>query len=103
YLIPCPSVDSVAKTHTLSTINSELIRMSEQTSQSTRGHVAISASQARGDIAPKTLSLAEENTKIAVQNLNLYYGNDRALNDIKLAIPENRVTAFIGPSGCGKS
>ena len=77
--------------------------MNEQTSQSSRGPVAISASQARGDIALKTLSLADEKTKIAVQNLNLYYGNDRALNDINLVIPEKRVTAFIGPSGCGKS
>ena len=77
--------------------------MNEQTSQSTRGHVTISASQARGDIALKTLSLADETTKIAVQKLNLYYGNDRALNDINLVIPEKRVTAFIGPSGCGKS
>ncbi len=77
--------------------------MNEQTSQSTRGHVAISASQARGNLAPKTLSLTEEKTKIAVQNLNLHYGNDRALKDINLAIPEKRVTAFIGPSGCGKS
>jgi phosphate transport system ATP-binding protein len=65
--------------------------------------VAISTSQARGDIALKTLSLADEKTKIAVQDLNLYYGNDRALNGINLIIPEKRVTAFIGPSGCGKS
>ncbi|HEY9149992.1 MAG: phosphate ABC transporter ATP-binding protein PstB [Gammaproteobacteria bacterium] len=77
--------------------------MNEQSTESQRPGVAISASQARGNIALKTLSLAEEKTKIAVQNLNLYYGNDRALNDINLAIPEKRVTAFIGPSGCGKS
>ena len=77
--------------------------MNEQSTESQRPGVAISASQARGDIAPKTLSLAQEKTKIAVEDLNLYYGNDRALNDINLVIPEKRVTAFIGPSGCGKS
>ena len=49
------------------------------------------------------MSLAQEKTKIAVEDLNLYYGNDRALNNINLVIPEKRVTAFIGPSGCGKS
>jgi hypothetical protein len=43
----------------LSTINGEPILMNEQTSQSTLTHVAISASQARGDIALKTLSLAD--------------------------------------------
>lgn len=41
--------------------------------------------------------------KIAVKNLDLYYGNKQALKDIILNIPEKRVTAFIGPSGCGKS
>ncbi len=38
-----------------------------------------------------------------VRQLNLYYGDKRALQDISLEIPEKRVTAFIGPSGCGKS
>ena len=84
-------------------MNSEQTVMNEQTTELHRPGVAISTSQSRGDIALKTLSLAEEKTKIAVQNLNLYYGNDRALNDINLEIPEKRVTAFIGPSGCGKS
>ena len=41
--------------------------------------------------------------KIAVRNLNFYYGKSRALKDISLEVPERRVTAFIGPSGCGKS
>jgi len=40
---------------------------------------------------------------LRVENLSLYYGEKRALNDINLIIPEKRVTAFIGPSGCGKS
>ena len=41
--------------------------------------------------------------KIAVRDLNFYYGKNRALHAISLQIPERRVTAFIGPSGCGKS
>jgi phosphate transport system ATP-binding protein len=44
-----------------------------------------------------------QNSKISVQNLNFFYGKFRALHDIKLEIPEKKVTAFIGPSGCGKS
>jgi len=40
---------------------------------------------------------------VTVNNLDLYYGEIRALQDITLTIPENQVTAFIGPSGCGKS
>ena len=42
-------------------------------------------------------------TKIAIKDLNFYYGKFKALKDINLNIPEGRVTAFIGPSGCGKS
>ena len=84
-------------------MNREQASMNDQTTQPQRSSVTLSASQARGDITPKTLSLSDETTKIAVQDLNLYYGNDRALNSINLAIPEKRVTAFIGPSGCGKS
>ncbi|MBI5659993.1 MAG: phosphate ABC transporter ATP-binding protein PstB [Nitrosomonadales bacterium] len=41
--------------------------------------------------------------KLAVRDLNFFYGTFRALNDINLTIPEKMVTAFIGPSGCGKS
>ncbi|MDR1774014.1 MAG: phosphate ABC transporter ATP-binding protein PstB [Clostridioides sp.] len=44
-----------------------------------------------------------ENIKIAVSNLNLFYGNKHALKNININIPENCVTALIGPSGCGKS
>ena len=41
--------------------------------------------------------------KIAVRDLNFYYGKFHALKNIQLDIPEKKVTAFIGPSGCGKS
>ena len=41
--------------------------------------------------------------KITVSNLDLYYGEFKALKNINLNIPEKEITAFIGPSGCGKS
>ncbi|SMC17111.1 phosphate transport system ATP-binding protein [Andreprevotia lacus DSM 23236] len=44
-----------------------------------------------------------QNAKLAVKNLNFYYGNFHALKNINLDILEGKVTAFIGPSGCGKS
>lgn len=53
--------------------------------------------------ANTTMSLTDETIKLEVKNLNLYYDQKRALNDVSLAIPEKKVTAFIGPSGCGKS
>ena len=41
--------------------------------------------------------------KIAIRDMNLYYGDFHALHDIELDIKANEITAFIGPSGCGKS
>lgn len=41
--------------------------------------------------------------KIAIKDLNLYYGHFQALKDVTLSIPERKITAIIGPSGCGKS
>ncbi|MCB1998332.1 MAG: ATP-binding cassette domain-containing protein, partial [Rhodoferax sp.] len=46
---------------------------------------------------------AGETAKIAVRDLNFYYGKFHALKHINLDIPDRKVTAFIGPSGCGKS
>lgn len=40
---------------------------------------------------------------ISTKNLELYYGNNKALKGINLDIEQNSVTALIGPSGCGKS
>ncbi|MFC3152817.1 phosphate ABC transporter ATP-binding protein PstB [Litoribrevibacter euphylliae] len=47
--------------------------------------------------------LAKEEMCLEVKDLQLYYGEKRALHGINMQIPKNRVTAFIGPSGCGKS
>jgi phosphate transport system ATP-binding protein len=44
-----------------------------------------------------------ENLKVRAINLSLFYGDNQALKNISLDIPEKRVTALIGPSGCGKS
>lgn len=41
--------------------------------------------------------------KIQVNDLSLYYGEKKALQEISMQIPANKVTALIGPSGCGKS
>ncbi|MGQ0597057.1 phosphate ABC transporter ATP-binding protein PstB [Aquabacterium sp.] len=41
--------------------------------------------------------------KLAVHNLNFYYGKFHALKNVNMELPEHKVTAFIGPSGCGKS
>ena len=42
-------------------------------------------------------------SKISIKNLDLYYGDFKALKNVNLEIESNKITAFIGPSGCGKS
>jgi phosphate transport system ATP-binding protein len=41
--------------------------------------------------------------KIAVEDLDVWYGDDHAIQSVSMDIPEQSVTALIGPSGCGKS
>ena len=40
---------------------------------------------------------------MTAKNLSLWYGENQALKNINITIPEKSITAFIGPSGCGKS
>jgi phosphate transport system ATP-binding protein len=42
-------------------------------------------------------------SRVAIRNLDFYYGTNRALKGITLDLPDKRVTGMIGPSGCGKS
>jgi len=41
--------------------------------------------------------------KISVEDLDVWYGDDHAIQSVSMDIPEESVTALIGPSGCGKS
>jgi phosphate transport system ATP-binding protein len=41
--------------------------------------------------------------RLAIRNLNFYYGTNQALKNINLNLPDCQVTGMIGPSGCGKS
>ncbi len=50
-----------------------------------------------------TVQQGTSSVKVAVKDLDLYYGSFQALKKINMDIEENRVTALIGPSGCGKS
>lgn len=43
------------------------------------------------------------NTAIGVKDVDLYYGDFKALKKVNMDIKKGKITAFIGPSGCGKS
>ncbi len=52
----------------------------------------------------RATSAAELNqARVAIRNLDFYYGTNRALKSIVLDLPAKQVTGMIGPSGCGKS
>jgi len=55
--------------------------------------------QATGGVGPEPPAPA----KIDLRDLSVFYGEARALAQVTLPVPANRVTALIGPSGCGKS
>ena len=42
-------------------------------------------------------------SKLSLQDVNIYYGDFHAVQNVNMEIPAQAVTAFIGPSGCGKS
>ncbi len=56
-------------------------------------------------IAIETSIAKQETSAYAIEasNLNIYYGNFRAVRDVELKIEPRKITAIIGPSGCGKS
>ena len=64
---------------------------------------AISRSRSQAAVAPLVNQQAEENFRLRVEELSVYYGKNQAVKDVTMSIKTNKVTAMIGPSGCGKS
>ena len=62
---------------------------------------------ARADAAPQpaTVTAPQDGTEtiFAVQDVDVYYGEHRAVRDVRLDLYKQHITALIGPSGCGKS
>jgi phosphate transport system ATP-binding protein len=68
---------------------------------------AMSVSQDRqasfGGVQARASDLRMNEPRIAIKQLNFYYGSNQALKNIRLDFPDRQVTGLIGPSGCGKS
>jgi len=65
--------------------------------------IFISPTTPFGDMQPEAGIVVNQETKVRIRNLSLYYGKFVALGSIDLDIYANQITAIIGPSGCGKS
>jgi phosphate transport system ATP-binding protein len=63
----------------------------------------MNAAPLRIESAAEQVSAPEAAVRIAVRDLDFFYGEVRALKNINLDIRDREVTALIGPSGCGKS
>jgi phosphate transport system ATP-binding protein len=62
--------------------------------------------QRRLNLLPESADLPKavaSRTKIVAEDVEVFYGDKRAINAVSLSINEHDVTALIGPSGCGKS
>ena len=53
--------------------------------------------------ATEATPASSTNPALLLENVSCWYGGFRAVREVSLAIPRNKVTALIGPSGCGKS
>ncbi len=69
--------------------------------------LTVDVGAARSDAAAASLSgeeaMSSLPTAISLRDVSVFYGAFRAIKDVSIDIPKQRITAFIGPSGCGKS
>ncbi|WP_372761957.1 phosphate ABC transporter ATP-binding protein PstB [Pseudoalteromonas sp.] len=65
--------------------------------------VAPQVNQANTGLKLDLNNLTADQTALQIKDLDLYYGDKQALDNVNMDIPKGQVTAFIGPSGCGKS
>ncbi|MEZ5225202.1 MAG: phosphate ABC transporter ATP-binding protein PstB [Acidimicrobiales bacterium] len=64
----------------------------------------ITVTETAADAGPVIIAdRPSDDHRIEVSNLNIYYGNFRAVEDVNMRIEGRSITALIGPSGCGKS
>lgn len=70
--------------------------LSTETKDAKSGTQSFGGMQARSDAALN-------DARIAISDLDFFYGDNRALKGINLNLPDRQVTGMIGPSGCGKS
>ena len=63
----------------------------------------VAAEQLNAAAATQYHDVQIDDPVVEIRNLSFWYGRTRALTDVSLKVPRNKITALIGPSGCGKS
>ncbi|MBE0435170.1 MAG: phosphate ABC transporter ATP-binding protein [Methylomicrobium sp.] len=74
-------------------------RMKTLTSKS----ISVKPLNLQGEMGTTVGSIHADNPRITCRNVNVFYGENHAIQDINLDIGTNEVISLIGPSGCGKS
>lgn len=65
--------------------------------------MSATATDTNADLYKKAEETAANPAFIEIDHFNFWYGENHAIKDVHLDIPERKITAFIGPSGCGKT
>ena len=63
----------------------------------------VAAEQLNAAAATQYHDVQIDDPVVEIRSLSFWYGRTRALTDVSLKVPRNKITALIGPSGCGKS
>jgi phosphate transport system ATP-binding protein len=75
-----------------------------ETDDHTNASITTTSGESVEDTRPEWIEYDfDDESKLTVDDLNVWYGDDHAIKDVSMEIPEKSVTALIGPSGCGKS
>jgi len=77
--------------------------MSHEMSEDAEGGEAVIETDVTAGLEGNREASGAARTIVESRHIDVFYGDEQALDDVSLEIPEHQVTAIIGPSGCGKS
>ena len=81
--------------------DTEAVNSSVNTDDPTDDDMLVSTSVSAGEESERAAK--PDRTIVEARNVDVWYGDNQAIRDVSMSIPERKVTAMIGPSGCGKS
>jgi len=85
-------------------INDSDVGVERETDETRGAEITTTAGESEEEVRPEWTEYKFDGApKLTVDDLNVWYGDDHAIQDVSMEIPEKSVTALIGPSGCGKS